>query len=199
MSSLWRHLYFDMKENIRKLKEGDEAAFRIIYDAYWNKVFHFTRLYLTDSYQVEDVVQEVFIKLWEIKAQLDDERSLDGLLFIITKNKIFNQTRRSLNERTFMQTLKEAEVISCDIEKQIVASDLNEYINKLITLLPPRQQETFLMSRKLGMSNKEIAERLSISEKGVERNIYLALKFIKKRLPFFVVQFFVFCHIRGNI
>lgn len=188
-----------MKENIRKLKEGDEAAFRFIYNAYWNKVFHFTRLYLTDSYQVEDVVQEVFIKLWEIKAQLDDERNLDGLLFIITKNKIFNQTRKSLNERTFMQTLKEAEVISCDMEKQIVASDLNEYINKLVTLLPPRQQETFLMSRKLGMSNKEIAERLSISEKGVERNIYLALKFIKKRLPFFVVQFFVFCYIRGNI
>lgn len=178
-----------MKENIQKLKGGDEDAFRAIYNAYWNKVFHFTRLYLTDSYQVEDVVQEVFIKLWEIKAHLDDEKSLDGLLFIITKNKIFNQTRKSLNEKTFIQTLKNAEMISYDIEKQIVASDLSQYINHLITLLPPRQQETFLMSRKLGMSNKEIAEKLSISEKGVERNIYLALKFLKKQLPFFVIYF----------
>ena len=177
----------DMKENIQKLKEGDEEAFKAIYNAYWKKVFHFTQLYLTDSYQLEEVVQEVFIKLWEIKGHLDEEKSLDGLLFIITKNKIFNQTRKSLNEKAYKQTLKQAEEISHDIEKQIVASDLSQYINKLITLLPPRQQETFLMSREQGMSNKEIAEKLSISEKGVERNIYLALKFLKKQLSFFII------------
>ena len=171
-----------MKENIQKLKEGDEEAFKAIYNAYWKKVFHFTKLYLTDSFQLEEVVQEVFIKLWEIKGHLDEEKNLDGLLFIITKNKIFNQTRKSLNE-----TLKYAEEITHDIEKQIVASDLSQYINKLITLLPPRQRETFLMSREQGMSNKEIAQRLSISEKGVERNIYLALKFLKKQLSFFMI------------
>ncbi len=176
-----------MKENVNKLKKGDKEAFKIIYNAYWNKVFYFSQLYLTDSYELEEVVQEVFIKLWEIRERIDEEKSLDGFLFIITKNKIFNQARRSLNEKAFMQTLKQAEAISQDIEKQIVASDLSEYINKLITLLPPRQRKTFIMSRKEGLSNKEIAEKLSISEKGVERNIYLALKFLKKQLPLFLI------------
>jgi RNA polymerase sigma-70 factor (ECF subfamily) len=177
-----------MKENnIQQLKKGNEEAFKAIYNAYWKKVFHFTQLYLTDSYQLEEIVQEVFIKLWEIKESLDEEKSLDGLLFIITKNKIFNQARRSLNEKALIQTLKQTEFISHDIETQIVAADLKQYINKQVTLLPPRQKETFLMSREQGMSNKEIAEQLSISEKGVERNIYLALKFLKKQLPLFLI------------
>lgn len=176
-----------MKENIQKMKEGNEDAFKTIYNAYWKKVFHFTQLYLTDPYQLEEVVQEVFIKLWEIKEHLDEEKSLEGLLFIITKNKIFNQTRKSLNEKAFIQTIKHAEELSQDIEKQIIAEDLSQYINKLISLLPPRQRETFLMSREQGMSNKQIAEKLSISEKGVERNIYLALKSLKKQLTFFII------------
>lgn len=105
----------------------------------------------------------------------------------LQRNKIFNQTRKSLNEKAFIQTIKHAEELSQDIEKQIIAEDLSQYINKLISLLPPRQRETFLMSREQGMSNKQIAEKLSISEKGVERNIYLALKFLKKQLTFFII------------
>ena len=86
-----------MKENIQKMKEGNEDAFKTIYNAYWKKVFHFTQLYLTDPYQLEEVVQEVFIKLWEIKEHLDEEKSLEGLLFIITKNPNYQTCRRIIS------------------------------------------------------------------------------------------------------
>lgn len=172
---------------ISEIKQGSEDAFKAIYNIYWQKVYRFTKLYLTDSYEQEDIVQQVFIKLWEIRITLDENKDIDGLLFIITRNLIFNHTRKSLNKKEFEKTLLLAEEDTYDIEKQIGADDLSEYIDKLVTLLPPRQRETFLLSRKKGLSNKEIAEILSISEKGVERSIYLALKFLKKNIPLFVI------------
>ena len=71
-------------------------------------------------------------------------------------------------------------------DETLEVKDLLEYIWKLVSLLPPRQQEVFIMSRKQQMTNKEIAEQLDISEKAVERNIYFALKFIKKNLNLFI-------------
>ena len=71
-------------------------------------------------------------------------------------------------------------------DETLEVKDLLEYIWKLVYLLPPRQQEVFIMSRKQQMTNKEIAEQLDISEKAVERNIYFALKFIKKNLNLFI-------------
>ena len=75
----------------------------------------------------------------------------------------------------------------CDIEEQIDADNLREYIEKLISVLPPRQREAFMMSRYDQLNVKEIAARMNISERGVERNIYLALKFIRRHLPLFMV------------
>ena len=71
-------------------------------------------------------------------------------------------------------------------DETLEVKDLLEYIWKLVSLLPQRQQEVFIMSRKQQMTNKEIAEQLDISEKAVERNIYFALKFIKKNLNLFI-------------
>ena len=71
-------------------------------------------------------------------------------------------------------------------DETLEVKDLLEYIWKLVSLLPPRQQEVIIMSRKQQMTNKEIAEQLDISEKAVERNIYFALKFIKKNLNLFI-------------
>lgn len=175
-----------MRNNIQLLKQGNQTVFKCIYDKYWKKVYHFAQLYLTDTFEIEETVQEVFIKLWEHKSMLDENEDLDGLLFIITRNRIFNQARKSLNETAFKNTLEQVEEKYCEIENQMVAEDLNRYINMLVQQLPPRQKETFILSRKRRLSNKEIAERLSISESGVKRNIHEALKFLRKNLPMFI-------------
>ena len=175
-----------MKNKIQLLKQGDETVFKLIYNKYWKKVYRFAQLYLTDTFEIEETVQDVFIKLWEHKDMLDENEDLDGLLFIITRNRTYNQNRKSLNETALKNTLEQVEKKYCDIENQIVAEDLNRYVNILIQQLPPRQKETFILSRKQGLSNKEIAERLSISESGVKRNIHEALKFLKKNLPLFI-------------
>lgn len=172
---------------ITKLKQGDEDAFTFLYNQYWRKVYRFSEIYLTDIDEIKEVVQEVFIKLWESREQINEGKNIDGLIFIITRNMIFDHFRKSMNKITIKLTaLEVAEKIAIPGE-DFETKDLLEHIWKLVSVLPPRQQEVFIMSRRKQMTNKEIAEQLSITEKAVERNLYLALKFIKKNLKLFII------------
>ncbi|EXY66705.1 sigma-70 family RNA polymerase sigma factor, partial [Bacteroides fragilis] len=118
-----------------------------------------------------EVVQEVFVKLWEARIFLKENESFKGFLFIITRNIIFNQFRKSFNENAYKTTVLSSAEVEYDIENEMDAADLQGYIKKLISELTPRQQEVFHLSREEHLSYKEIAIRLSISEKTVERHI----------------------------
>lgn len=131
------------KELVKQLRQGDKAAFGAIYDQYWRKVHGFVLLYLTSSVEAEDVVQDVFVKLWNIRDFIDEEKSLKGFLFIITRNLIFNRSRQGFNDSFFKMTALSGVEDSYEIENELIASDLKAYIDKLIGGLPPRQQEVF--------------------------------------------------------
>ena len=176
-----------IQTDIIKFKQGDQSAFKNVYDAYWAKVFHFTSLYVNDPFEREEVVQQVFIRLWEKRESIDESVDLDGYLFIITRNMIFNRSRRSFNEKAYKEAMEAIGSDSYTLDAQIEARDLNIYIEKLVALLPDRQREAFILSRKNGLTAKEIAQRMGISQKGVERHIHLALKFIKSNLPLLLI------------
>lgn len=172
------------RELIASLKTGDENAFTALYKMYWPKVHNFSRLYLTSVSEVEEIVQEVFVKLWETRVFLKEDESFKGFLFIITRNLIFNQFRKSFNENTYKMTILNSVSGEYDMENEMEASDLKNYIKKLIAELPPRQKEVFRMSREQHLSYKEISMRLCISEKTVERHINEALKYLRKNIYF---------------
>ena len=178
------------KELIVSLKQGDEAAFTALYRMYWPKVHNFSRLYLSSIAEVEEVVQEVFVKLWEARIFLKEDESFKGFLFIITRNIIFNQFRKSFNENAYKTTVLSSAEVEYDIERSRRRKErahLQGYIKKLISELTPRQQEVFHLSREEHLSYKEIAIRLSISEKTVERHINEALKFLRKNIYLFFI------------
>ncbi len=177
------------KELITKIKEGDNSAFAVLYDCYCQKVYNFTKLYVSSPTEVAEIVQDVFVKLWEARHLLIEEKGLEGFLFIVTRNLIFNNTRRNFRESMFkmavMRAMENNE--SYGIEEEMETADLKNYIDRLVAVLPVRQQEVFRLSREQNLSYQEIAVRCGISEKAVERHIYLALKFLKKNLPMFLV------------
>lgn len=174
--------------DIDKFINGDEEVFRVIYDKEWKKVYDFTRIYIKDEFESEEIVQEVFIRLWRMRRRIDRDKSIDGLLFIITRNIIFNSSRKSLNKEACLSVIAQATDEACDsMQSQIEADDMRNYISELVDMMPPRQRETFLLSRRGLLSNKEIASQLHISVKGVERNLYLALRFLRKNLPLYVI------------
>mgnify|MGYP001025160446 CR=1 FL=1 len=165
------------KELIRRFKNGDEDAFSFLYKHYWEKVYGFTRLYLVSSEDIAEVVQEVFIKLWEARHLIDEEQPFEGFLFIITRNMIFNYSRKKLNYSFLKVTVLQAMEQEYEEENKLELSDL-----KKVSFSTPRQQEIFRMSREQNLTYKQIAEQLSISEKTVEYHMGLALKYLRKNL-----------------
>lgn len=177
----------DDAELIWQLKQGSEEAFTALYKKYWRQVYNFARLYLTTVESAEEVVQDVFVKLWEACELIRQEDNFKGLLFIITRNLIFNQHRKTLNEDFYKMTVLAAMESTYNIEEEIEAHNLSEYIDMLIQELPPRRREIFNLSRKQHLTYKEIAERLNISEKTVENQIGEALKYLRKNIPMLVL------------
>ena len=173
-----------MEENelILLLKQSNQEAFTTLYKKYWKQVYNFSRLYLTSQSVAEEVVQEVFIKVWESRDFMREGDNFKGLLFIITRNLIFNMHRKNLNEDFYRMTVLSAMESSYDIEEEIDAKNLSEYIDLLIADLPPRRREIFNLSRKENKSYKEISQLLGVSEKTVENQIGEALKFLRKNL-----------------
>lgn len=175
------------KELVKQLKQGDKAAFGAIYDQYWKKVHGFVLLYLTSSVEAEDVVQDVFVKLWNVRDFIDEEKSFKGFLFIVTRNLIFNRSRKGFNDSFFKMMALSGVEDSYEIEDELIASDLKAYIDKLIGDLPPRQQEVFQLSRNQQLSYREISEQLGISERTVERHLHEALKYLKVNLKLYLI------------
>ena len=167
------------KELIILLKEGDEKAFTTLYRRYWSKVYNFSRLYLSSILEIEEVVQEVFVKVWESRSLLREDDNFKGFLFVITRNLVFNQFRRSFNENAYKLTVLSSIMPYYNLEEELTAADL-----------PPRQQEVFNLSRNAHLTYKEISIRLNISEKTVERHINEALKFLKKNIMFYLIFIF---------
>lgn len=178
------------KELIEQIKNGNNLAFAVLYDFYWQRVYNFTKLYISSSDAISEVVQDVFVKFWEARHLLENEKSVEGFLFIVTRNIIFNKERDKIREDMFKLTVMrslENEVQPYNQEDEMVADELREYIDRLIAVLPERQREMFLLNREENMTYREIAIRYGISEKAVERHIRLALKFLKENLTLFIL------------
>lgn len=180
---------------IRELKENSHLAFRELYDGYWSNVYHFAALYLDDPEEIREVVQEVFLKVWEQRHKIDDSGHFDGFLFIITRNFIFNNSRKSFNTRFYSLTVINALSDNTVMEEDIEARNMHEKIEEVISAMPPQRRKVFEMSRKQYKSYKEIALKLRISEKTVERHINEALKFIKSHLREELFMFFAILHV----
>ena len=138
------------RQIIKSLKEGDREAFSMLYKQYWEKVYHFCGLYLNNRDVAEDVVQEVFIKVWESREFIREDDNFKGLLFIITRNLIFNHHRKNVNEDFYKMTVLSAMDTSYDLEEEITAYNLGEYIDHLIEELPikERRRVIFNLNRK---------------------------------------------------
>lgn len=185
----------DEKKTIALLKQGNHEAFSSIYTTYWSKVYNFSRLYMVSTDDAKEAVQSVFVKLWEKREFLDEEKSLEGLLFIMTRNFIFDQDKKHLNEELYRDSVLQAyneDYIKhhCDLEEQIAAKQLSKHIDLLIDSLPDRQKTAFILSRKKYLNYNEIALEMNISEKAVEKLITKALKYLKHNYTLLLI----FCY-----
>jgi RNA polymerase sigma-70 factor (ECF subfamily) len=168
---------------VREIKLGDEKAFQLIYENYCRQLIRFAASYLPDISDAEEIVQNVFVELWEKREQLDPEHFVKNYLYKVTVNKAYNHLKRKVVERKYLQCLDvlEASTVN-EAEKKIYREELAGAINQLLSQLPEQQRNIFHLSRWEGLSNKEIAERLQISVRTVENQVYRAVKYIRENI-----------------
>jgi len=178
-----------------KLKEGQSAAFELLFWKYNAKLYNFVYNILYDKSLAEDITQSAFLKIWERREDIDPDKSFSAYLFVIARNLVYKETERLIHESNYLMASKEqngnAEVDNQTSEK-LDATFVEQYIDKIIEQLPPSRREIFVLSRKNGFSNKEIAQRLAISEKTVETQIYRSLQFLKERMKGHIVVLSLF-------
>lgn len=171
------------KQIALKVIEGNHDAFAELYDLYAERIYYFALRFVVSKEDAENVTQEVFVKLWETRERIDINLSLNSYLFTIARNTIFNIHRKRVNELAYLEHLgKYLEQNQVRLENEIIFNDIQARLEKLISELPPQRKKVFELSRKQGLSHKEIAEELKISEKTIETHIRLALKTIRDGL-----------------
>lgn len=168
------------KQIVLKVIEGNHKAFAELYDLYAERIYYFALRFVVSKEDAENVTQEVFVKLWETRERIDINLSLNSYLFTIARNTIFNIHRKRVNELAYLEHLgKYLEQNQVRLENEIIFNDIQARLEKLISELPPQRKKVFELSRKQGLSHKEISELLNISEKTIETHIRLALKTLR--------------------
>lgn len=182
------------QELLLLLREDDKLAFYNIYERYCKKVYGFVLRYIKQETDAEDIVQEVFIKVWENRKKIDVNSSFESFLFAVSYNTTMSLFRKRISEKKYVEYIKliQLDDNQVDVSEQINFDELIESIRKVIEELTPRQREIFLLSRKEGLSHEEIAEKLDISVNTVKKHMVNTLSFLKSHLNVSLLAFLLY-------
>lgn len=170
-----------MTEWLYALSKGSYAAFESLYDFYGGKLYNFImKISSGDKYLAEEVVQQTFIRIWEVKEKINAEKNFSSYLCVIAKNILMNTYERRMVEFIYTSYLYEkGEDKEKCTEESTDLKFLNDYIDTLIDNLPPSRKKIFCLSKRQHYSNKEIARIMNISESTVATQLSLAIKYMR--------------------
>lgn len=168
------------EEIIRLLDIDATKAFQEMYNKYWWPLYKFAFVRIKDQDLAENIVQDIFISLWQSIASLQITTTLPAYLFSATQKRVYSTIRK---QNLFTKYMDHAaalpEAVLSDPDQIYQAKELNNQINDKITELPPKAREVFLLSRREGLNTQEIAGRLKISPRTVETHLHNSLKFLR--------------------
>ena len=173
----------NLKLLLTQVKEGSEKSFQLLFDSYSPPIYAYCLSLVKNKYYAEEIVQDVFIKVWVKRETLNPELSFKSYLFTITKNASFNFLKKAakdikLREEVFYLSQKSyAQKVG-----HIQETDIEKVKQQLIDLLPPKRKQIFEMSRNENKSYLDISEELGISMNTVKSQMNKALKTIRSYL-----------------
>lgn len=167
---------------ISSLQKGDNKAFEQLFSLYAKRLYGFALGYLKSKEEAEEIVQEVFLKVWDNRAELSFHKSVESYIFTIARNGILNTIRKSKSENTYQAYLKINPGKSILLDEELNFNELEKAYQNAIEQLPPRRKEIYLMSKEQSLSNAEIAARMNISLKTVENQMTAAVSLIRRNL-----------------
>jgi RNA polymerase sigma-70 factor (ECF subfamily) len=172
------------KRWVKQLKNGDMSAFDSIYKKYSVRIYSFVFGIIKSKDDAQDIVQEVFIKLWDKRESLKEHLSFKSYLFTIAYNTTISLIRARVKEKDFAAMVKSKQIpLNIDpANVQLEYTELKEKLEETINKLPKRQKQVYLLSRKEDLSYKQIAIKMGISVNTVENHMSKALRFIRSNI-----------------
>ena len=168
---------------IQPLKNGSVKAFDALYQLYSARLYNFVlKISKGDTYMAEEIVQRVFIKIWEDRSMLDTQKSFNAFICTIAKNMLMNEYKHQMVEFVYQDYILQINKDeSSDGVDKIEYVFLEKYLNTLIEQLTPARREVYIMNRIDKLTVKEIAQRSGKSEKTIEKQLSEANEFIRRQ------------------
>lgn len=172
------------------LKEGDHSAFAEIYNRYWKKLLTLAANKLDDFSEAEDIVQQLFVTIWERRKELEIVTTLSSYLAVAVKYRVYKALARI--SRTMHYSDDQANEAALDIlddstQQWLEFHEVKQRLSLLVDSLPEKCRLVYQLSREQGMSQKQVAEELDISEKTVKNHMNRAYKTLKTGLRNFFI------------
>ena len=171
-------------ELVKLLKKGDITAFDVIYKKYSRRLYGFVFGYVKQETDTEEIVQEVFLKIWKSRNKINVYSSFESFLFTVAHNATVNVLKKRAIEQKYVDHVKSLQQIdnTYELTDEIQYKELVAKYQDLLKELSPRQKEIFHLSREEGLSHKEIAEKLGISANTVKNHLVATISFLKKKI-----------------
>lgn len=167
----------------KKILNGNKKAFREIYDRYHVQMYYIAKKYVKIPGLAEDAVQDIFVKLWMKREQLDETKSIKGFLFTMLRNHVLNMLRDKKKEIISIIDLSQEEFPRCSLtEDEMLYKEYHDILEQGMTELSDRKREIFELRTLKGHTNSEVADLLKINISTVKTHYYLSSKFIRTYL-----------------
>ncbi len=188
--------FSDTEQIIRRLKNEDKSAVDDLFAYYYPRLYHFSKSILKIENGIDDILQEVFVKIWLNRQKIVNHETFNAYIYTITKNEVLNLIRSNLRDHTFKdQLFQHAVAEEYQNSLPLEYEEIKAGIDKIVANLPEKRQRVFVLSRNEGLSNKEIAQQLNISEKTVEDHITHAIRQIKSSMKEVGIISLLYCYL----
>jgi len=189
---------YDSKIILRRIAAGDVAAFKTLFDAYERRLYNAALKMTKSSYGAEEIVQEIFIDLWDHRASLVNVENPSAYIYTVAYHRTIKYLKSVAADGKLLNRLR---LLVCEMhnetEERLLMKETRELINSAIQDLPSQRKLIFKLSREEGLSHKEIAQQLHISPLTVKKQLVLAIRNIRSSLARITpILIFSLMHIR---
>jgi RNA polymerase sigma-70 factor (ECF subfamily) len=171
------------------LKDGEHEAFTELYNRYWKRLFAVAANQLDHPAEAEELVQDLFLDLWNRRQDLVITSNLSSYLSVSVNYKIINRMARRHREQAYRNNLA-ANAIDHSLEEHLSFAELKERLERILSELPEKCKLVFTLSRTEGLTRRQISLELGIAEKTVESHLTRALRQLRSSLSSFLMSFF---------
>lgn len=185
----------DLNESVvKRFTMGNIEAFDYLYSIYYSRLQYFVHGMIKIKSDTEEIVQDVFVKLWINRASVKKYKSFESYLFSIAYNSALEYLRKKTTEKKYVEYVKSIQVVPIEstTENQLDIKIFNQKLEEAINNMPPRQREIFQLKHKENCTYKEIAKKLNISINTVENHMVKSHHFLKKELQKYYIPILLY-------